>query len=211
MPEPDPPKLFVVTASATSEARKRAMASAVPSCDPSSTTITCTRCSRGDSPKTCSRPRLVSMRYCSLYAGTITERLVLARFRSVPSIRSSAPDARRSRPVFSGRLPGDWAIVLVVSSAIQVSILFEYYGETVMRRAEDPNRQLEILECGPIRATPCRVKIERKKIELNLPSQRQPEPSIDLGRPRSSPPSASDSGQSRDRRSRSGECSVGSL
>ena len=69
------------------------------------------------------------MRYCSLYAGTMTERLVLVCWRSVPSIRYVAPVTRRSQPVASRWLPGDLEVLLVVSSAIQVSIQFEVHAE----------------------------------------------------------------------------------
>jgi hypothetical protein len=47
----------------------------------------------------------------------------------------------------------------------------------------EPNRQLEILERAPTRVTRYRVTIERKKLELDLPSQMQREPPNDPGRP----------------------------
>ena len=53
---------------------------AVASVEQSFTTITLIFCRRGDSFNTDNPLRLASIRYCSLYAGTMTDKVVLVRF-----------------------------------------------------------------------------------------------------------------------------------
>src|SRR5271156_608303 len=100
----------------STEARKPSMAAAVPSVEPSFTTITLISCSRGDSPRTESRARLVAIRYCSLYAGTITESVVLVRFFPIPSCENGTSADPRIVPVPSTRFVDE--VALIASSAI---------------------------------------------------------------------------------------------
>jgi hypothetical protein len=76
------------------EARKRRIAAGVPSDEASSTKIILIDSRSGDSLSTRRRPRLVSMRYCSLYTRTITEGVVVVLRFALPSeYAASAVDA----------------------------------------------------------------------------------------------------------------------
>src|ERR1700747_3418242 len=103
------------------------MAWAVASLEPSSTTTTLTRCRRGEVSRILRRSRLASTRYCSLYAGTITDRLVVVCCLCSSTRYAEIPVAGRNQRLLSARLRGKLASPRVLCSVILRPILLEYY------------------------------------------------------------------------------------
>ena len=117
---------------------------------------------RGDCSRILSLSRLDSTRYCSLYAGTITERLVLIRFRSESSMGEAPPVTRRSRDVFSTRPAASFDKCLTVSSVIPESILLEIYTEFTGGPSQKSNPAGRVVAAGS--ASPKEAATKRDEI-----------------------------------------------
>src|ERR1700733_1810978 len=109
------------------------MASAVRSVEQSLTTITLISRNRGDSSKTARPLRAAFIRYFSLKAGTITESVVLVRFRSRRSRENRAASAASFPLLGSTRFVAEVALMDIQQESLKASQNMKIHNSTISR------------------------------------------------------------------------------